>query len=534
LAELKQGSFAVLKTPQDVAAFLGVSWKRLRYLLYRMRVSRRYHRFEIKKRRGGVRVILSPISEIKDIQRRLAFALTAYFQAKPSVHGFVPNRSILTNARMHMNSRVLLNIDLKDFFPTIHLGRVIGLFQSKPFECIPPVATVFAQICCFERSLPQGAPTSPLISNLICRRLDTELNRLAQDHGCRYSRYADDITFSTRRIKLPCEIADVNADGVVTIGEALASIIARHQFVIHPEKVRVQPRDQRQVVTGLRVNRFPNVSRQLLSQIRAMFHAWKKFGYDAAEKTFRDKFYRKHRAPYRGAPSFRQILKGKIAYVGMVRGKRSKIFLQFGRDLRALDPQLVEKWDLDTMDERLRKSLCVLECDKNQGTGFLLKGVGLITCFHVLTDETQCYRPVPPFSKYNVTPEIKDKDTDLAVCRSLISDLLELDAAMTLPAIGEEVMVLGFPRYSLGASGISFKTTVIGDRLHFGVKRILVDTPIVVGTSGGPVLNMDGKVVGIAVCGIKDITETIELESGFVPIDVLKNLLLKAASNKAG
>jgi len=207
--ELKS-KFAALKTLQDVADLLEVDQAHLKYHLYISPRSTRYTIFEIPKRSGGTRKITAPVTALKIIQRKLNQVLqhVYYDKRRPSVHSFIPNHSILTNAGKHLGRKWVLNLDLKDFFPSITFPRVIGLFKKKPYEIPAPAATVLAQICCFEDKLPQGAPTSPIVSNMLCAKLDNELGRLARKHKCKYTRYADDITLST------CNY-DFSRDGLV-------------------------------------------------------------------------------------------------------------------------------------------------------------------------------------------------------------------------------------------------------------------------------------------------------------------------------
>src|SRR5690606_12917628 len=143
------------------------------------------------------------------------------------------------------------------------------------------VATILAQICCHNGILPQGAPTSPIISNMICVRLDAKLQQLAKEHQCTYSRYADDITFSTNRSSFPSALAYLSDIGQIEIGNELSIIIEENGFQINPKKTRLQSKHQRQEVTGLTVNRYPNVQRRYIKQIRGILHAWKKYGLDA-------------------------------------------------------------------------------------------------------------------------------------------------------------------------------------------------------------------------------------------------------------
>jgi RNA-directed DNA polymerase len=221
-AELAE-AFSRLRTRQDVAALLAVTDRELIYVLYRGGSC--YHVFDIPKRSGGTRKICAPAGSIKIIQKRLNQVLQAIYKPKAPVHGFARDRSIVTNADAHIRKRVVLNIDLADFFPTIHFGRVRGVFAKPPYGLPIDVAQVLAQICTYDRALPQGAPTSPIVSNMVCVSLDSGLRTLAQTHGCTYTRYADDITFSTTRRHLAPEVAKITADAAgvrtVVIGQSL-------------------------------------------------------------------------------------------------------------------------------------------------------------------------------------------------------------------------------------------------------------------------------------------------------------------------
>jgi RNA-directed DNA polymerase len=170
--------------------------------------------------------------------------------------------------------------------------------MAKPYHLNATVATLLAQIAC-DGSLPQGAPTSPVISNMICAKMDSQLQRLAQRFNCRYTRYADDLTLSPFKTSFPKPLARfvVTAAGEqLEVGSELQRIIDENGFTVNPSKVRLQSEYQRQEVTGLTINEFPNVSRKYISQLRAMLHAWEKFGLDQAEEAFQTKWDRKHQS----------------------------------------------------------------------------------------------------------------------------------------------------------------------------------------------------------------------------------------------
>ena len=328
-----------LQTPQDVASLLEVDYARLIYHVYKAPAEKKYRTFAIPKKSGALRTIMAPISPLKLIQRKLGQALQAVYQPGDSAHGFVIGRSILTNARVHAAARTcyVLNIDLADFFPSIHFGRVRGLFMAHPFALNAAVATLLAQICCHENQLPQGAPTSPVISNLICWGMDRRLAELAGQCECRYTRYADDLTFSTARPDFPCELAALDENGVALPGEALRQAITESGFAIQAKKVTLRDRRQRMQVTGLTINVRPNVRRSMLSQVRAMLHAWDAYGLAAAEAAYWERYARKPRRPGGRLPAFRNVVRGKIAYVGMVRGKTDALYLRLKGQFDALD-----------------------------------------------------------------------------------------------------------------------------------------------------------------------------------------------------
>lgn len=359
--ELREAFFA-LQSRQDVANLLEVSDKQLVYHLYIEFPRKKYTTFAIPKKSGGSREILAPDSALKIIQQKLNQVLQAAYEPKPSVHGFVEGRSIVSNAKVHARRRHIFNVDLKDFFPSINFGRVRGMFMAPPYNRNAIVATVLAQICCFNNHLPQGAPTSPTVSNMICARMDAQLQQLAKRHKCTYTRYADDITFSTTRRLLPSAIATIsNETGRVEVGDELASIIRSNGFEINERKVRLLGRGRRQEVTGLVTNLFPNVQRRYVRQIRAILHALKTYGLDATEDTYRKKFAPQHFGPRRQPPSFAKVIEGKIEFLGMVRGRSNPMYLRYREQLWGLIPELARERPVEPVAFDLPVPLIITE-----------------------------------------------------------------------------------------------------------------------------------------------------------------------------
>jgi retron-type reverse transcriptase len=274
----------------DVAKLLGFKPRALSHILYVRPASSNYHLFSIPKRSGGTRSIAAPKNGLKLLQRRLTDLLQTCIveinqireeSDEPRLrhqlaHGFVKDRSILTNARPHRNKRYVLNVDLEDFFGSIHFGRVQGFFlKDKSFLLKPKTALVLAQIACFEQKLPQGSPCSPIISNLISHILDIHLVRLASRWGCTYTRYADDLTFSSNKKEFPARIAtrSCSVSHEWTAGSDLVRIIRHSGFRINQSKTRMQYHDSRQEVTGLVVNHRINVPSDYRRKVRAMAHS---------------------------------------------------------------------------------------------------------------------------------------------------------------------------------------------------------------------------------------------------------------------
>ena len=329
--------FFDLETARDVANLLEIEYSDLVYHLYKCPIEEKYVTFEIPKRNGGKREIKAPVSPIKIIQRKLNKVLQEVYKRRQPVHGFIYKRSIISNAYKHVNKRWVFNVDLNDFFPTISFQRVRGMFLNKPYLLGEGAATVLAQICCCDGTLPQGAPTSPIISNMICSKLDNELNRMAQKYQCIYTRYADDITFSTDEDLFPEAIAKKNGYGGIEPGHDLSRIITGNWFTINSDKVKLKKYDTHQEVTGLIVNKKVNVRRRYVKQIRAMLHSWEKYGLDYAHNEYITRHHiKKHRNPSKDTPEFKDILYGKLCFLRQVIGENNPVYLRYYNQFQRL------------------------------------------------------------------------------------------------------------------------------------------------------------------------------------------------------
>ena len=338
-----RSQFFALRHPRDLALLMRMKYRSLTYIAYGMDEGEKYHKFNIPKKSGGIRKISSPEKGLKGAQRKLNRILQCVYQPKPSTHGFVSrvsgsNRSVVSNAGRHVRKRFVLNIDLKDFFPTVNFGRIYGMFMAPPYNLPKNVAATIAQLCTFEGTLPQGAPTSPTLTNMICAKMDQRLQRLAAEHRCTYTRYADDITFSTTNKRFPVELAWLDEQGKTHVGSDLLKVIDENGFEVNDRKIRLQTREFRQEVTGITVNEIPNVPRTYVRQLRAMLHAWERYGLEMAAKHHLLKNKRPHwtGATKDARKTFIRVLQGKLGYLAMIKGQDDQVFCKYAQQFTKL------------------------------------------------------------------------------------------------------------------------------------------------------------------------------------------------------
>jgi RNA-directed DNA polymerase len=335
--DTSQSTFLRAQSRQDLAFSLGIEYRILTYNLWKLSDDERYKEFAIRKRNGDIRIITAPDSGIKFIQKKLSLILLELYPPKSCVHGFVKQRQIKSNALQHVHAKFLVNVDLEDFFPSINFGRIRGLFKSYPFNFNDEVATTLAQICCHKGVLPQGAPTSPILSNFVCRRLDNALMFLARAHRCHYSRYADDISISTNLRKLPEAFGRLEGERFL-IGEDFARCIADNGFRVNESKTRFATRLNRQSVTGLVVNRKVNVDRRYIRNVRAMIHAWDKFTLEEAAREHFSKPNQQLPESKDPALAFQERVIGRVGYIGWVRGKDDALYRHLRARVKMLAP----------------------------------------------------------------------------------------------------------------------------------------------------------------------------------------------------
>lgn len=326
LEQLRSLGLPLLETEGDLAEWLGIPLSRLRWFTHDKKVDPVWHyvRYEVAKRSGGQRVILAPKHELKAFQRKIYREMLLKLPFHQSAHGFATDRNIVTNALPHVTKQYVLNLDLKDFFPSVGYRRVRGLFLALGYSL--PVASALTLLCTerdrrpikrngqtvfvsvSERALVQGAPTSPALANLVARRLDARLSGMTEKLGVTYTRYADDLTFSGN-----------DYEKIQMVNRRARHIIAEEGFIVHDSKTRFYRQSNRQIVTGIVVNERANTPRELRRKVRAILHNAMKTGLEAQNRN--------------GYPDFRAYLHGLIGYIHEANPTHARELLEMLRSI---------------------------------------------------------------------------------------------------------------------------------------------------------------------------------------------------------
>ena len=278
-----------------------------------------YKTFNVKKKNGSYRTINEPLNQLFTIQKEFSLFFLMNRSKNENSHGFELNKSIITNANKHVNKKIVLNIDLENFFLNISTSRIVE-FLIKKFNVSKIKATKIADILTYKNSLPQGSPSSPIISNFICEKLDLELYKYCRKFNITYTRYADDMSFSFSFNKLP----KFQVNNII-------SIIEQNGFKINKAKYRYYYGNTRQIVTGLVVNEKVNVKREFYKNLRAILYNWSSKGIEVAQ----NKFIEKHGEN----KNFILTVAGWINFLGQVQGKDSDKFISLKSQFNKLEQE---------------------------------------------------------------------------------------------------------------------------------------------------------------------------------------------------
>ena len=291
--------------------------------------------FSIRKKHGGWRQLTAPRRRMRELLMSLNDILTSIYEPTLWAYGFVPKRSVVDNARLHVGKTFVLNIDLHDFFPSITFEQVRSCLMGEPYGFSEYAAGLVANLCVICRDghkhLAQGFPTSPILSNMVCAEMDSRLAELAERYGVVYSRYADDMTFSSDKDLLHVP------DG--EFFQRVRAVVESHGFTLNEKKTRLQRRgQQRQEVTGLNVTDKVNTTRSYMREIRSQLYIWERYGYAELCRAAYPHYKAKHGKTkgHRRHVHMAHVLRGKIDYLGMVRGKDDAFYRKCASRLDAL------------------------------------------------------------------------------------------------------------------------------------------------------------------------------------------------------
>lgn len=497
---ISRSSVIRTKIPPELAnetAFLGylnISEDELKKIWwYRERM---YRQFDISNVNGKVRVISAPNKRLMFLQRQITSLLNGLYRVRNPVHGFVSEKSVKTNAEAHLRKNFVINLDLLEFFPSITEKRVSGVLASLGLNS--RVSAIIARLSCFNSRLPQGAPTSPILSNMICFRLDKQLLVIAKENRCIYTRYADDITLSSWQPMTTLFGGVAPASGHFPpdlLAPAVRNIIQNNGFRINPKKAHYADRYSRRTVTGLKINEFVNVDRRYIRNIRATMYSIETLGHDVAQA----KFEREHG----GTCQLAAYLKGKISWLRFIRGQSDPVFRAIA--LRFNDSFPNDKIEvLPTAHEIRDRSVWVVEHFEGEGaqsTAFFLREVGLVTAAHCVEGATEVnvYHQSKHSNVFKAEVLKCDVHRDLAILKHEIplTEYFELERSTDSVAPGDYVIALGFPEFAPG-DGLNIRDGRVSSlSVKHGKSLIEVTQKLSQGMSGGPLLDSKDAVVGI-------------------------------------
>jgi RNA-directed DNA polymerase len=341
-----------------------------------------YIPFSIKKKSGADRTIHAPVKGLKEFQKALNIILQSIHEPHVAATGFVLGKSIVDNAKVHVGQIYVYNLDLKDFFPSVDKSRVWGRLLVAPFDLNTTperkkIANMIAALSCtpmqVERMidnqwstittsvLPQGAPTSPTLTNAICERMDKQLAGVAKFFGLNYTRYADDITYSSKHNNY--EITPNTFEKIFvtnsTFDKEVRRIIANQNFHVKESKVRLQKEGFRQEVTGLIVNDKVNVTRRYIKQLRQWLYYWEAYGYDRAYPFFLQKYEVDKGLVKKAKPNMMMVIDGKLLYLKMIKGENDGTYMKLKKrfdkliDSKSSILEILDIWEKEGIEKAM-------------------------------------------------------------------------------------------------------------------------------------------------------------------------------------
>lgn len=470
----------------------------------------KYRTYSIPKKSGGKREIDAPFPEIKAIQKKFLVFLHSIYFPRNCVHGFCHKKSIVTNANIHVGKRYVINIDLNDFFHSISFYRILGLLKCDMYRIGHEVATILAHAACHNKRLPMGGVMSPIISNMMAGSLDMAMKRLARSHNMSYSRYADDLTFSTNRkidaVFLCFDPADDKWKGAV-IDEIL-----KKGFSVNEKKIRIQHNTTRQEVTGVIVNKKLNVRRSYIDRVRGALHAWETYGEEKAQKQLI--------CLVEHEIHLKKYISGMLAHLCNVKGRDDTVFQKLMKRFMSLCGEDY----LINLDWKYSGVLLVYDIDELEiGTAFVINTNTIVTCAHVAKD-AMYIATQKNLKKYCICDtNIINDEADIATLEVGNEFNFKKIKKYMISSVGLEVQdrytFAGFPNYIGGTHTVmsgNIAAKIPGNSNAKGYLKYdhyKLDKDVIGGASGSPLFDEKQQVCGIITRGLTDGGEKGETDS---------------------
>lgn len=535
--------FSEFSSPKDLAKYCSTSLQHLTMLAFSEKIER-YRYFQVPKKNGrGFRRIAAPRPDLKRIQQIIGVGLQESYRAPDCVYGFVAGKNVADNALKHIGKVSILNIDLEDFFPSISSGRVHGLFKKR-YGFPDDVANILTNLVCEGGSLPQGSPCSPIVSNIICYSMDKALIAFASRHKCTYTRYADDLVFSTTSRYKSADLYDQSLEGVDAISSEILSIISANGFKVNPAKVHIANRGTRQQVNGIVVNAKCNLPRSEYRAFRVLFNRWDEFGVERAAHDYSE-HYPQFRHRYYDDEGFIEErfiahVRGRLEYytmVDQVNPVRSEPLVKLWKMFQKQTRQRVPYLSLEKQVLQLSGPLGVQDIDIAiyddleflEGSAFSFD-CWIVTCAHCVDSEIVGVDVSEQYFDMRVNGTRNVQLPVSAIKKSRLHDfawidISEISDGSIMPKVktnaryrvqkNEVVTAVGY------AAGRRIPEIVRANVVDItGEGNVRVDRAFIKGMSGGPVFNKRLEVIGMVVRGSKE--GEYDINGEFIPPHALR------------
>lgn len=522
-------NFLDIKTLDDLEKFLGVDHKTFLFMRF-AKSENRYRKFFLPKNKPSeFREINSPTPVLMNAHKILYSELYKCLKTYECSHGFIKNKSIKTNAAQHVGKAYVLNFDIEDFFPSIHIGRLIGLFARKPFSFSRDISVALSQILTCNGKLAQGSPCSPILANMIFYSVDRKILKYIKRTSICYTRYADDLTFSFNKpyfVSYFYDGTNINLD--------FNNLFLSSNFKLNNSKFRIQQSNQHQDVTGITVNTCLNTGHFYKYKIRSCLHALKKYGLSNSARVYFNMKGWNYKGTSTDDKQFLKYVSGLLSYYSMIRGKTNPVYLKLAHEFNYLNKSnllYLQTNDLNLIAEN--SVLLINDCGFSYSTAFFYKGF-IITCYHCIVEskigDTHIFvsNNVKKTSSFDAICVYTNKNKDIAIFKyNRLQPHIDIKPSACEIHKRDEVKALGYPDYE---KTTDFDIAIVEGKVTTSFvyeKNIYYSSNMDIqqGLSGGPVLNKNNELIGMVVLATKGIKR--KTQNGFVDKKFIDECILK-------